>query len=167
MKTQAGVPQGSMLSPILYILYTADIPIRDNTFTALFADDTAEAKWNKNYNRVVEKLHFSLDNISNWARRWKIAINEAKSIWVDFTLRRYVYQPSVLDGKLVPQANAARYLGLHLDSKLNWAEHIWQKRDLLNLKLRNYSWLIGRRSTPSVEFVRTPVLELRFSKSQS
>ena len=81
-------------------------------------------------------------------------INDGKSIRVDFTLRFPTYIPSVINGKIVPQANSARYLGLHLDSKLNWAEHIRQKRDELNLRFREFSWLIGRRSTLSLDSKR-------------
>ena len=52
-----GIPQGSVLRSVLYILYyTADVPTSYDAFTALFAGDTAAAARNANYNRAVGKL---------------------------------------------------------------------------------------------------------------
>ena len=151
----AGVPQGSVIGPTLYLLFTSDMPVSNDSFTALFADDTAVAVRHKDYNTAVEQLQKSLNRISRWAKRWKIAINKSKSTRVDFTLRQLKYCPSYLDGVIIPQSNSARYLGLHLDCKLNWSEHIRHKRDFLNLKLREYSWLIGRNSSLSLQSKRS------------
>ncbi len=117
----AGVPQGGVLGPTLYLLYTADIPNDEKSFIALFADDTTVAARNTSYEKAAESLQISLNQISKWAKQWKIAINENKSTRVDFTLWNHSYIPSYLDGKPAPLAGSARYLGLHLDSKLNWA----------------------------------------------
>lgn len=152
---QAGVPQGSVLGATLYLLYTADIPTDESSLTALFADDTEVATRNENYNKAAESLQMSLNKISKWARRWKIAINELKSVRVDFTLRSHRLSPSFLDNKPVPQADSARYLGLHLDHKLNWAEHIRQKHAQLKLMFRKYYWLLGRKSSLSLHSKRT------------
>ncbi len=51
---------------------------------------------------------------------------------------------------LSPPASHARYLGLHLDCKLNWQEHVRRKRDLLNRQLKKYYWLIGPYSELSL-----------------
>ncbi len=147
---RAGVLQGSVIGPTLYLLYTANIPNRNDSFTALFADDTAIATCHNTYVKAVLKLQNSLNDTSCWAKQWKIAINENKSVRVDFALCPHNYLPSSLDGKVVPQAKIARYLGLHLDCKLNWAEHIRQKRNYLNLKFRKFYWLIGRGSALSL-----------------
>jgi hypothetical protein len=77
--------------------------------------------------------------------------NENKSVRDDFSLRQYGYIPSIIDGKPVSLANSARYLGLHLDCRLNWAEHIRQKCNDLNLISRKYYWMIGHRSTLSLQ----------------
>jgi len=70
---------------------------------------------------------------------------------IDFTLQPQPYASTVLDGKTIPLANLARYLGLHLDSKLNWQEHVYEKRDHIEAPLRKYYWLIGYHSQLSLE----------------
>ena len=151
---KAGVPRGSVLGPTLYTLFTRDIPKDENTTTLLFANDTAVPARHSRYPNAVKRLHKVLNKIASWTRKWKIALNKNKSVRVDFALRKHNYIPSIMDGEPVPVANSARYLGLHLDAKLNWAEHVRQKRDYLNLQTRRYYWLIGKHSPLSLQSKR-------------
>lgn len=145
--TLAGVPQGSVLGPFLYVLYTSDIPTTDQTFIGTFADDTAIMSVDESQPRAVEKLQQALNNVSKWTRDWKIKLNELKSIHVTFTLRRKNHNLHIyINGVQVPQAESAKYLGLHLDSKLNWKHHVRQKAEQIRIKERQMNWLIGRHS---------------------
>lgn len=146
----AGVPQGSVLGPTLFLLYTSDFPILTNLTTALFADDSAVIARNKDYGAAVATLQTAVDRIAAWAADWKLNLNETKSVRVDFTLRPHVYIPTIINGTPVPVSNQARYLGLHLDSKLNWQEHVKRKRELLNLQYRKFYWLVGHQSSLSL-----------------
>jgi hypothetical protein len=51
----------------------------------------------------------------------------------------------------LPQKNEVKYLGMHLDRRLTWAKHIKTKRKQLNLKAKKMHWLLGKRSTGSIE----------------
>lgn len=149
--TLAGVPQGSVLGPFLYVLYTADIPTTDETFIATFADDTVIMSADESQPKAVDKLQQALNNVSKWTTDWKIKLNELKSIHVTFTLRRKSNSlHTYLNGVQVPQAESAKYLGLHLDSRLNWKHHVRQKTEQIRMKQRQMYWLIGHHSKLSL-----------------
>jgi len=77
--------------------------------------------------------------------------NEAKSVQVTFTTRRKTCPPVILDGVSIPQAESARYLGLHLDRRLNWRRHISTKQKQLGIQLRKMYWMLGNKSQLSIE----------------
>ncbi|GBP35917.1 Probable RNA-directed DNA polymerase from transposon X-element [Eumeta japonica] len=79
-------------------------------------------------------------------RQWRIKANTDKSVQVTFTLRRKTCPPVKLCNVEIPQADDAKYLGMHLDRRLTWRKHIWTKRKQLDCKLRGMYWLIGRKS---------------------
>ena len=147
----AGVPQGSVSGSTLYLLYTYDIPQDSDVTVALFADDTAISASHKSYATAVEQVQHSINRISSWSKIWKISINEGKSVRVDYTLRSHTYIPTFWNNQAIPMASAARYVGIHLDSKLSWEEHVKQKCNFLNSKFRKYYWLIERHSKLSLE----------------
>ena len=71
---QAGVPQGSILGPILYLIYTADFPINRldlNSIIALYDDDTAIITKSKDPNLAIQKLQNKVEDIENCCTRWK------------------------------------------------------------------------------------------------
>jgi hypothetical protein len=73
-------------------------------------------------------------------------LNESKSVHINFTNKRITERPIFIDGIQIPYANTAKYLGMTLDTKLRWKEHIKKKREELNMKFRKMYWLLGRNS---------------------
>jgi len=86
----SGVPQGSILGPFLYTLYTADLPQSNTNKTTLstFADDTAIFTTDPDPTQTSANLQEHLLEIINWTRKWKLKINESKSSHISFALRQ-------------------------------------------------------------------------------
>ncbi|PNF35561.1 hypothetical protein B7P43_G03721 [Cryptotermes secundus] len=96
------------------------------------------------------KLQLAADNIATWTRKWRIKLNETKSTYISFTNQKINQRSVSLNGVRIPPANTAEYLGMALDAKLRWKEHIKKKPEELEIKFRKMSWLIGRRSELSM-----------------
>lgn len=147
---KAGVPQGSVLGPILYLIYTCDLPQPKQATVATFADDTAILVVDDDAEIANKKLQKVVNQINSWTKKWRIKLNESKSTYINFTNKKVNPLTLTLNNSNIPYANTAKYLGMNLDAKLRWKEHIKKKLEEIKLKLKGMYWLLGRRSQLSV-----------------
>lgn len=148
---KAGVPQGSVLGPILYTLFTSDMPVSTNVTTATYADDTAILVSSPNPVIASSILQGHLDQLQTWFNSWNIKVNPEKSTNVTFTLRAGDCPPLLLNGDAIPTSNSVNYLGLRIDRRLTWKDHITCKRKQVDIKTKKMYWLLGPKSQLSLE----------------
>jgi hypothetical protein len=146
----AGVPQGSVLGPVLYLLYINDVPTTSSSTMAAFADNIAVMAIGETVDISTRKLQSAVNKVAIWTRKWQIKLNESKSIYIDFTIKKIRQQPILINATKVPYANTAKYLDVTLDAKLRWKERIKKKCDELNIKFQKMNWLLGHNSELSV-----------------
>jgi hypothetical protein len=143
------VPQVSALGPVLYLIFTSDIPQPAGITVATFADDTTILAVGADVEEATEKLQHAADSINNWTKQWLIKLNKDKSKHVNFTNKRCQYIPINVNGKTIPYSQTAKYLGMTLDAKLRWKVHVKKTREERGLKYRQMYWLLGRSSALS------------------
>lgn len=148
---KAGIPQGSVLGPVLYTIFTYDMPTNENVTVATYADDTALVAANDSPTIASEIIQQQLNDIEGWLRKWNIKVNTDKSTHITFTLRRQDCPAVALNGTVIPKRTTVKYLGLHLDRRNTWKKHIQSKREQLKIKTRKMYWLLGSKSELSLE----------------
>lgn len=114
-----GVPQGSVLGPFLFLIYINDLPsnVRANTF--MYADDTSILSTDYDYNNLVSNVKLDVSDAEEWFKANKLLLNADKTQNVVVTLRDMPNDS--IDSGLSP---SVKFLGVMLDSSLNWSSHI-------------------------------------------
>lgn len=120
----SGVPQGSVLGPLLFLIYINDLPSNLTSTVKLFADDCAVYREIKNVNDNV-LLQADLDAISDWCSKWKMTLNTNKCKLMHFSRRKITdYASYTLNDTLLETVTSYKYLGVLLTSDLTWNSHV-------------------------------------------
>lgn len=151
----AGLPQGSILSPILYSIYVSDLKLNRCTDTACYADDTAVYASANRTTTIYKRLQRALVRIEKFYDKWKIKINPAKTQAIIFPFnnqrRRLPTAALTLGNTPIEYTASVKYLGVTLDSKLIFRDHINMIRNKATRCVSAVYPLIGRRSNLSVK----------------
>ena len=123
---KCGVPQGSVLGPLLFLLYVNDITESSNILKFfLFADDTTLFYSDKTNAETENTLNTELHKISDWLAANKLSLNVGKSNFIIFSLGNNKKSLNILINNLpVSEKTVTKYLGILMDNKLNWKQHI-------------------------------------------
>ena len=122
----SGVPQGSVIAPALFNLYTYDIPIAVSK-EYIYADDIAMMASDKCFTVVEKTLSDDLGKFRNYSYNWRLKLNTTKTVCSAFHLtnRQADYELSITTmGEWIPFDKTPKYLSVTLDRTLSYQEHL-------------------------------------------
>ena len=124
-----GVPQGCVLGPLLFIIYTNDLPNSiQNSRCILFADDTTVYKSSSNIQDLIVSLETDLASLHDWFCANKLSLNVSKTNFMCFSPKLNDRLPIItkinLGNQPIERVHSAKFLGIHMDDGLQWDEHI-------------------------------------------
>ena len=123
-----GVPQGSILGPLLFLFYISDLPkaINDKSIPILFADDTSILITSPNKNDLQIKITAAFNFINEWLNTNLLYINFNKTHYIQFTTenkpKSHIKITNV--NKQITTISSIKFLGMYINDTINWKYHI-------------------------------------------
>ena len=135
-----GVPQGSVLGQLLFLIYINDL----HNDTNYFVDDANLLYSSKPLKNINKRINFDLNNIVHWLRANKISLNTSKTEIILFRTKKKIdikeHMNFRISGQKINIVKEAKYLGLKLDQHLTFKQHM----DTIKLKLNRANSLLAK-----------------------
>lgn len=129
---EAGVPQGSVLSPLLFAVYINDIPTKETSNVAqslLFADDLVTFFMFNKTGGLEKTANKYLKDLENWLSKWKMKVAASKCNYIIFSKDKAKTRLKLkICGELIPYTDRIKFLGMTFDNRLSFSEHIKEIR---------------------------------------
>ncbi|KAK3083103.1 hypothetical protein FSP39_014041 [Pinctada imbricata] len=164
VSTNAGVPQGSILGPIFFLIFINDIVLEVNCSIKLFADDTSIYLIVNDPISASQNLNENLCKIHQWSKKWLVQFNPAKTENLIISRKEQSnHPPLMMNNVTIVNVNKHKHLGLVFSCNGKWHDHIFEIIDKANKKmhiLRSFKFKLKRKVLESMyfTFIR-PILE--------
>ena len=126
---QAGIPQGSILGPLFFLIYINDLSDGLTSNPKLLVDDTSLFSVVQNINSTANDLNIDFINISDWAFQWKMRFNpdpknQTQEVVFNRKINKIDHLPLHFNENLVKSSPTQKHLGMILDTKLDFSLHL-------------------------------------------
>ena len=138
-----GVPQGSILGPILFLIYINDIQHSTSLNLLSYADDTTIYSSNSNADILYAETNKELIKLDDWFRANKLSLNVKKTNYSIFSPTKFTQETNrtlTLNNTTINREHSIRFLGLNIDQQLTWNTHI----NKLKSKISSSIFIINR-----------------------
>ena len=158
-----GVPQGSILGPVLFLLYVNDLAnTLNNAKFVLFADDTNIIFENENYQTLAKDVKNGLKSLSEWFNQNKLSINAKKTKVIQFNSDINANVNSLvlyLNGTQIEHANSIKFLGIKIQHNLKWDMHCTEKANKMSQILGLLSRMRNTLTVPVMTTIYQSLME--------
>ena len=140
-----GVPQGSILGPLLFLLFINDLPLHTNAMTDLYADDATLYEISKSKEEIERKLQDAILKVASWCKQNGMVINidKTKAMLITTRQRRSRIDDNIqisLNNVQLINVQREKVLGIEIDNNLLWGEHVRK----VTWKMSANIWLLSK-----------------------